>query len=150
MREEVIREALSWVGTPFVRGQAVKGAGVDCAYFVFRVYQACGLIDPSLPLPPIPPEGWFHNVKEDGFLIIGGQWFERVSGPPEMADVLTFAGRVWPVSGHCGIYDGNGHVIHAAAGRGVEVWPFPGSDLLRRTHRYTLRYRAWVRSPERP
>jgi cell wall-associated NlpC family hydrolase len=36
LREAILIEARSWVGTPYMDGQAVKGAGVDCAMLCIR------------------------------------------------------------------------------------------------------------------
>lgn len=54
-RARVVDVAGSWVGTPYRSGQGVKGGGVDCGYFLLRVYQEAGLIDitdDDLPMPP--------------------------------------------------------------------------------------------------
>lgn len=49
-RAQVVREAETWLGTPY-RGHArVKGAGTDCGQLLYAVYHACGLI-PTIPLP---------------------------------------------------------------------------------------------------
>lgn len=42
-REEVIAEARSWVGTPFVPQQSVKGHGCDCAGLIRGVGRAFGI-----------------------------------------------------------------------------------------------------------
>ncbi len=41
--QDVIAEALSWVGTRFVHQQAIKGVGVDCANFIREVSVATRL-----------------------------------------------------------------------------------------------------------
>jgi NlpC/P60 family putative phage cell wall peptidase len=49
-REQVVSEARSWIGTPYHHRAGLKGVGCDCAYFLIRVYHACGLapeIDPG-------------------------------------------------------------------------------------------------------
>ena len=43
-REKVIAEARSWLGTPYHKRAQVKGAGCDCATFIYAVYHTCGLI----------------------------------------------------------------------------------------------------------
>lgn len=40
--QEIVAEALSWVGTPFAHQQRMKGVGVDCANFVREVAVATG------------------------------------------------------------------------------------------------------------
>lgn len=50
-RAAVVAEAQSWLGTPYVSNQGCKGAGVDCAWILLRVYTACGLIHVPQPIP---------------------------------------------------------------------------------------------------
>jgi|ERR1044071_4170891 cell wall-associated NlpC family hydrolase len=40
--QDIVEEALSWVGTPFAHQQRIKGAGVDCVNFVAEVARATG------------------------------------------------------------------------------------------------------------
>lgn len=46
-RAQVVAEARSWLGTPWVHQHQVKGVAVDCAQHVIAVGQACGLVDPA-------------------------------------------------------------------------------------------------------
>jgi cell wall-associated NlpC family hydrolase len=50
-RAAVVDEARTWLNTPYVTNQGCKGAGVDCAWILLRVYTACGLIQVSDPIP---------------------------------------------------------------------------------------------------
>ena len=38
-REAVIREAKSWIGTPFHHAARIKGAGVDCLMLLAEIYE---------------------------------------------------------------------------------------------------------------
>ena len=49
-RWRVVEEARSWLGTPYHSGQGCKGAGVDCAWILVRVYTAVGLVR-DIPMP---------------------------------------------------------------------------------------------------
>lgn len=42
-REDVIREARAWLGTPYHHAARVKGAGVDCLMLVLEVYGRAGV-----------------------------------------------------------------------------------------------------------
>ncbi len=44
-RTAVIAEAMTWLRTPYLHRGAVKGAGVDCAFFLIEVYAAVGMIE---------------------------------------------------------------------------------------------------------
>jgi len=43
-RQLVIKEALTWLSTPFHHEAMIKGAGVDCGMFLAAVYRVAGLI----------------------------------------------------------------------------------------------------------
>jgi hypothetical protein len=64
-RKEIVTEAISWEGTPYVPHARIKGIGVDCAMLPSAVYNAVGLI------PDIRPEytqDWMLHRDEEMFL----------------------------------------------------------------------------------
>lgn len=64
-REEVVKEALTWEGTPYHHHGRVKGVGVDCAQLPAAVYEAVGLI------PHVNPkysEQWMMSRDEELYL----------------------------------------------------------------------------------
>jgi hypothetical protein len=76
-REEVVKEARSWVGTPAAQNQMVKGAGVDCGTYLYAVYLACGIVptddpheesDPSGPVTGRYSHDWFANASSERYL----------------------------------------------------------------------------------
>lgn len=50
-RDDVIREALTWEGTPYHHRAMIKGVGADCAMFPLAVYSSLGLIEPIVAPP---------------------------------------------------------------------------------------------------
>ncbi len=48
-RRNVVREAKSWIGTPYKHYTSKKGLGADCALFVMQVYANLGLIKEYKP-----------------------------------------------------------------------------------------------------
>lgn len=64
-RDDVVREAVSWTGTRFHDVCGVKGAGVDCAHLIIRVFAAVGLIEDFSP--QYKPQ-WFQHRDEPRFL----------------------------------------------------------------------------------
>jgi len=62
-REDVVREARSWVGTPYLLGARVKGAGADCGTLLLGVYRACELIDDE-DLGIYAGDWWVHATEE--------------------------------------------------------------------------------------
>jgi cell wall-associated NlpC family hydrolase len=49
-REAIVKEAKSWVGTPYRGWSCVKLAGVDCGQLIYGVFRACHHV-PALELP---------------------------------------------------------------------------------------------------
>ena len=60
----LIAEALSWEGTPWHHQAAIKGAGVDCAMFLLRCYQAVGAVDSAYDPRPYPRDWHLHRSEE--------------------------------------------------------------------------------------
>lgn len=49
-REEIVRETLTWTGTPYRGWSCLKGAGTDCGQLIYGIYRAVQLI-PEIELP---------------------------------------------------------------------------------------------------
>jgi NlpC/P60 family putative phage cell wall peptidase len=66
IREEVVAEARSWVGTPYQHAQCLKGVAVDCAMILREVY--CGLnVAPWFEPRPYDAQ-WFLHRDEERYL----------------------------------------------------------------------------------
>ncbi len=63
-RALIVAEALSWVGTPYVPGAGVKGAGIDCGMLLIEIFKACGHIPPEFDPRPYPIQWHFHQAAE--------------------------------------------------------------------------------------
>ena len=48
-RLEVVTAARAWIGAPYHHAADVKGAGVDCAMILVRVFCDLGLVEPFDP-----------------------------------------------------------------------------------------------------
>ncbi len=98
MREKIIREARSWIGTPFHHGADIKGAGVDCAMLLVRVYVDLGLVPPFDPRPYT--HDWHLHRGEERYL---NGLLARASevARPQPGDVAAF--RVGRCYSHAGI-----------------------------------------------
>lgn len=59
----MVREARSWLHTPYHHRARVKGAGVDCALLLAEVYHAVGLI-PRLDPAAYPADWHMHRDVE--------------------------------------------------------------------------------------
>jgi hypothetical protein len=78
-REQIVREALTWVGCPFHDCSGVKGAGVDCVHLLIRVAAAVGLIEDFEPEAYSPQ--WFEHHDEPRFLFGMERYCHRVDVP---------------------------------------------------------------------
>lgn len=66
-RAEVVKEAMSWLGTPYRLGGMVKGAGVDCATFLYCVYKICGIIRDGDQFIERYSHDWFRNTNQERY-----------------------------------------------------------------------------------
>ncbi len=64
-RAAIVREARSWIGTPYHNCADVKGrhGGVDCGMLLVRVFVDTGLVAPFDPRP-YPPDWHLHRSEE--------------------------------------------------------------------------------------
>jgi hypothetical protein len=62
-RQEVIREAMTWIGTKFQHETCIKGVSADCGRFPLAVFAACGFESLRDYKPPHVPIQW-HMHKD--------------------------------------------------------------------------------------
>lgn len=79
-RTAVIDEAMTWLQTPFHHRQAVKGAGVDCALFLYSVYRKVGLI-PEIEIEQYSAQ-WHLHHDEERYMNWILQFADRVENAP--------------------------------------------------------------------
>lgn len=84
MRDAIVAEARSWLGTPWHHRQMKKGVGVDCVHFPLAVYQSFGKL-----LDLVMPE---YNLTPDGKTLIGmcDRYLERTDKMQE-GDLIVVA-----------------------------------------------------------
>ena len=115
LRQRVVAEARSWLGTPYHHMGRVKGAGVDCLMLLAEVYEKAGVIG-HLEVPFYPPDWNLHRDAErylDGVKAHASE----IEGPPGPGDVAVFRfGRCYA---HGAIVTAWPRLIHAYAGQGV-------------------------------
>jgi cell wall-associated NlpC family hydrolase len=132
-RAAVVAAARSWLRTPWHHGQAVRGAGVDCARLLRAVYVEAGLV-PDFALDSYPPDWMLHRDDERFIEIVRGHCV-RVPQPLP-GDLALW--RYFRCFSHGGIVTGWPMVVHAhrpdrmvvetsalerpLAGRPVQFW----------------------------
>jgi cell wall-associated NlpC family hydrolase len=91
-RAAVIAAARSWIGTPYHHAADIKGAGVDCAMILVRIFCDLGLVEPFDPRPYT--QDWFLHRDEQryvGFLLARAHAVDPSTGSkPQPGDIVLF------------------------------------------------------------
>lgn len=111
-RAAIVREALSWIGTPFRDCSDIKGpdGAIDCAMLLVRCYVDTGRLEPFDPRPY--PARWMLHRNEERFLgwVEGKLGGKRVESP-RLGDVVIWQfGRCFS---HGAILINSEEVVHA-------------------------------------
>lgn len=115
LRQRIVEEARSWLGTPYHHQAMVKGAGVDCAMILVAVYRAVGLIPAGFDPRPYPQD-WHLHRNAERYLGNITRFCREVETPQVGGIAVWRFGRTFS---HGGIYIGGNQVIHSYVGRGV-------------------------------
>ena len=116
MREAVIREAMSWLRTPYHHRGTIKGIGVDCAQFQMQVYATCGLIQPFDP-GDYPPDWHLHRSDERYLNTVSARAREIDESDVQRGDFVVF--RVGRCYAHGAIIIEWPRIIHAVVNQCV-------------------------------
>ena len=87
MREKIVAEARSWIGTPYHNCADIKGVGVDCGMLLVRVFVDLGLVEPFDPRPYT--HDWHMHRDEERYLNLVLPRARRVTAP-RIGDVMLF------------------------------------------------------------
>ena len=140
-RSRVVAAARAWIGTPYHHAADVKGAGVDCAMLLVRVFCDLGLVAPFDPRPYT--KDWMLHRDEERYL---GFLLERAHevAAPDIGDIMLF--RVGRCFAHGGIVSATEPLalIHAfARARCVlEENVEPNLELVSRPHKFFSYWRG--------
>lgn len=136
---EVVQEARSWLGTPYVHQGRQKGAGVDCVGLMIGIARELRLY-PSEALDALPTD---YAKRPDGKMMraLLARYMTRV-WPPEPGDWLHLA-QIGQLPTHVGLVATERSMIHAFSEAGEVV-----EDPLRPAHvrvsKGAYRYRGVV------
>ena len=116
LRQAVVAEALSWVGTPYVQLGDTKGpAGcVDCSMLLVRTFVDAGVFAPFDPRP-YPPNWHMHHSEERYLAWLNAIGEEKPA--PTAGDVVVL--RFGMCFSHGGVMVDSTRVVHALAQHGV-------------------------------
>lgn len=119
LRQAVVAEARSWIGTPYVHQAATKGAGTDCLGLIRGVWRA--VLGPEPEAPPAYTPDWGEAGGRELLLAAALRWLEPAR-VPAAGDVILFRMREGSVAKHLGIATAVGpeaRFVHAYTGHGV-------------------------------
>lgn len=109
-REMVVKETMSWIGTPYVSNGDIKNVGVDCGMLLVRVFVDTGLVEPFDPRPY--PAQWALHQSAERYLAIVESLAHEIEGPPLPGDLVLFKfGNCWA---HGGIVVAWPEIVHAS------------------------------------
>jgi cell wall-associated NlpC family hydrolase len=83
----IVNEAMSWLNTPYHHEGDIKGAGVDCAMLLVKVYHDVGLIPEIDPRPY--PRDWHMHRDDERYLDWVKQYADSVEHP-QPGDLALF------------------------------------------------------------
>ena len=126
IRQRIVEEAKSWLGTPYVHQASCKGAGCDCLGLIRGVWRAVIGPEPEQP-PPYSPD-WAERNGAETMLAAAIRHLLRKPDDAviEPGDVLLFRYRAHLPAKHAGIAISPDEMIHAQEGTGVVRVPLTG------------------------
>jgi NlpC/P60 family putative phage cell wall peptidase len=114
----VVREAMTWVGTPYRHQAHCKGVGCDCLGLVRGVWRALYGFD--IEAPGIYAPDWAEAGGEERLLAGARRCFgEKPLSEARSGDLLLFRWRPHLPAKHAGILIGQDRFIHAYQGGGA-------------------------------
>lgn len=107
-RDQVVNEALTWLGTPYVAKARVKGVGTDCGGFLYEVYNP--IFGPFASMPTDYSPDWaLHNDRERYLEFI--MPYIREVETPLPGDMTLY--KVGQAYSHAAIFLNDKQYIHA-------------------------------------
>lgn len=136
---DIAAAARGWIGTPYVPGAALRGAGCDCLGLIRGLRAELGGAVPDR-LPPYPA-GWALRGADEALARALPDWLPPAVGPEAPGQVLLFRLRAGAPAGHLGILTGTGpaaRFVHAYDRHGVVESPLAAPWARRLVARFEL------------
>lgn len=112
IRDKIIAEARSWIGTPYHHQASVKGVGCDCLGLVRGVWR--GIFGEEPEQPPAYSPDWAEAMGHETLNEAAGRHMVPVAlGAIRPGDVLLFAMKDHSPAKHCAVMSAPGCMIHA-------------------------------------
>jgi cell wall-associated NlpC family hydrolase len=113
-RQDIVEEAKTWLRTPWMHRQRVKGCGVDCAQLLIGVFSGVGMIK-EFDTGEYPSD-WMMHRSEERFQGFVRQYAKQVDKPLPGDIVLYKVGHCfahgaivveWPLIIHAFLREGS-------------------------------------------
>jgi len=139
LRERIIAEARSWIGTPYRHQASLKGMGCDCLGLVRGVWRALYGAEPEL-VPAYSPD-WAEASGEEKLAAAARRHLIEIApGDVQPGDLLLFRWRQHLPAKHAAILSAPGRMIHAYDGAAVAEVHF--APYWRRRLAFAFRFRV--------
>ncbi len=116
--QQVVLEARSWIGTPYIHQASKKGLGCDCLGLVRGLWRA--LIGDEPEATPAYSSNWAERGGKEQLLTAANAHFLPVERHKILpGDVILFRLRAKSPAKHLGVFTGNNRFVHAYDGASV-------------------------------
>lgn len=135
---DIVAAARGWIGTPYVQGAALRGAGCDCLGLIRGLRAELGAAVPDR-IPPYPA-GWALRGSDEVLARALPLWLPPAGGEAP-GQVLLFRLRAGAPAAHLGILTGTGaaaRFVHAYDRHGVVESPLAAPWARRLVARFEL------------
>lgn len=138
MRNKIINETRSWIGTPYLHQASVKNVGCDCLGLVRGVWRAVYGSEPEAT-PAYSPD-WAESAKREQLAFAARRHMREIEPDNfQSADLLIFRWRPHIPAKHLAIATSLTTMVHAQ--QGAEVCEVPISNWWRRHIAYAFELR---------
>ncbi len=125
-RREIVEEARSWLGTPYVHQSSCRGAGCDCLGLIRGIWRHVYGDEPE-PTPAYSQD-WAETGGSERLLGAARRHMTEIAvGDASAGDMLLFRMRSGAIAKHIGVLvEGKargGRMIHAYSGHSVLETP---------------------------
>lgn len=117
LRNKVVEETKSWVGTPYRHYSMKKGLGADCGLFIMGVYDNLGLI--KYEMPEFYPRDWaYHKPVGEMFVSIVRKYcYEIQKDCVKLGDIIVY--KFGKCLSHAAILIEDDMIVHSEVPVGV-------------------------------
>ncbi len=120
LKERVVAEAQSWIGTPYRHQASLKSVGCDCLGLVRGIWRGLYGQEPEA-LKPYSAD-WAESGRADALLNAARRHFiEKPQAEMAAGDVILFRWKPLHAAKHAGILASEQAFIHAYEGHAVMI-----------------------------